>query len=183
MERAPTAPLDLAALGLASVEAVPSGGAPPQALGKARRRAPTGVRVEQLREYPVRSLVFEAGDSLREVADLVGAACQRLTAANVPHNLFIADCGARIFLFPNCFAERKARGQIPEGARRRRPRSCWRTAPRQRAPPPARAVLKPYALSRPPLRPLQMCWRRRLTPRPGRLPGTSCSSASRTTTR
>lgn len=49
------------------------------------------------------------------MAELVGTACQRLTAANVPHNLFIADCGARIFLFPNCFAEKKARGQIPEG--------------------------------------------------------------------
>lgn len=49
------------------------------------------------------------------MAELVGVACQRLTAANVPHNLFIADCGARIFLFPNCFAEKKARGQIPEG--------------------------------------------------------------------
>ncbi len=50
-----------------------------------------------------------------QVAELVGTACQRLTAANVPHNLFIADCGARIFLFPNCFAEKKALGQIPEG--------------------------------------------------------------------
>lgn len=45
----------------------------------------------------------------------MGTACQRLTAANVPHNLFIADCGARVFLFPNCFAEKKALGLIPEG--------------------------------------------------------------------
>jgi hypothetical protein len=73
------------------------------------------VRVERLVEYPVHTLVFEAGDSLAEVAELVGTACQRLTAANVPHNLFIADCGARVFLFPNCFAEKKATGQIPEG--------------------------------------------------------------------
>ncbi|KAI7837290.1 hypothetical protein COHA_008904 [Chlorella ohadii] len=49
-----------------------------------------------------------------QLAELVGTACQRLTAANVPHNLFIADCGARVFLFPNCFAEKKARGLIPE---------------------------------------------------------------------
>lgn len=49
-----------------------------------------------------------------QLADMVGTACQRLTAANVPHNLFIADCGARVFLFPNCFAEKKARGLIPE---------------------------------------------------------------------
>lgn len=113
MERAPTAPLDLAALGLKSrcnaADAVPT-----LIGGKGRRRPACGVRVEQLREYPVRSLVFEAGDSLQEAAELVGTACERLTAANVPHNLFIADCGARIFLFPNCFAERKARGQMPE---------------------------------------------------------------------
>lgn len=46
---------------------------------------------------------------------MVGEACQRLTARNVPHNLLIADCGARVFLYPNCFAERKARGEVPEG--------------------------------------------------------------------
>ncbi|EFN58342.1 hypothetical protein CHLNCDRAFT_57139 [Chlorella variabilis] len=109
MERAPTVPLELEGLGAGA-----GAGSPPPQGGKGRRRAATGVRVDQLREYPVRSLVFEAGDSLREVAELVGTACQRLTAANVPHNLFIADCGARIFLFPNCFAEKKARGQIPE---------------------------------------------------------------------
>lgn len=45
---------------------------------------------------------------------MVGKACERLTAANIPHNLFVADCGARVFLFPNCFAERKARGGIPD---------------------------------------------------------------------
>ena len=55
----------------------------------------------------VRGLVFEANGSLAALAELVGAACQRLAAANVPHNLFIADCGARVFLLPNAFAERK----------------------------------------------------------------------------
>jgi hypothetical protein len=64
MERAPTAPLDSVALGLA-----PKGSAAGmlQPSGKTRRRAAGGVRVEQLREYPVRTLVFEAGDSLAEV--------------------------------------------------------------------------------------------------------------------
>ena len=52
-----------------------------------------------------------------QLADVVGRACQHLTAANVPHNLLIADCGARVFLYPNCFAERKAKGEIPEGGR------------------------------------------------------------------
>ncbi len=57
----------------------------------------------------VRGLVFEANGSLAALAELVGGACQRLAAANVPHNLFIADCGARVFLLPNAFAERKVR--------------------------------------------------------------------------
>jgi GDP-L-galactose phosphorylase len=67
-----------------------------------------------LKDYPVRSLVFEAGNSLKQMADVIGSACERLSAANVPYNLFIVDSGARVFLFPNCFAERKARGLIPE---------------------------------------------------------------------
>lgn len=111
MERAPTAPLDPSwGLGTGADSLAATSPNP----GKARRRVNGGVRVEQLAEYPVRTLVFEAGDSLQELAELVGTACQRLTAANVPHNLFIADCGARVFLFPNCFAEKKARGLIPE---------------------------------------------------------------------
>ena len=72
-----------------------------------RRTASSGVSVVQLAEYPVRGLVFEANGSLDALAALVGGACQRLAAANVPHNLFIADCGARVFLLPNAFAERK----------------------------------------------------------------------------
>ena len=45
---------------------------------------------------------------------MVGEACQRLSAANIPHNLFIVDCGQRIFLFPNAFARAKAQGKVPE---------------------------------------------------------------------
>jgi hypothetical protein len=82
------------------------------AAGRGRKR---GVRVCELIGYPVRGLVFEAGDSLADLAAAVGGACQRLTAANVPHNLMIVDRGARVFLLPNAFAERKARGELPEG--------------------------------------------------------------------
>ena len=59
------------------------------------------------------------------MAAVVGRACQRLTERNTPHNLFIADSGARVFLFPNCFASRKATGQIPEGAPGRGSQSGW----------------------------------------------------------
>ncbi len=59
-------------------------------------------------------LVFEASDSIDELSLVVGEACQRLSAANIPHNLFIVDCGQRIFLFPNAFARAKAKGLVPE---------------------------------------------------------------------
>lgn len=74
-----------------------------------------GVSVASLEGYPVAGLVFQAGGSLADLARCVGAACEALAAAGVPHNLLIADCGVRVFLFPNAFAERKARGEIPEG--------------------------------------------------------------------
>ena len=59
-------------------------------------------------------IVFEAGDSIEDLANVVGEACQRLSAANIPHNLFVVDCGQRIFLFPNAFARAKAQGLVPE---------------------------------------------------------------------
>jgi len=73
------------------------------------------VQIFQLSNYPVRGLVFEAGSSLNELATLVGTACERLTANNIPHNIMIVDRGARVFLLPNAFAERKARGEVPDG--------------------------------------------------------------------
>jgi GDP-L-galactose phosphorylase len=99
IERAPTAPLTL------------PGGRGGGAFA-ARKRG--GVRVARLEGYPVRALVFEVGDSLAALAAAVGGACERLTAASVPHNLMIVDRGARVFLVPNAFAERKARGELPE---------------------------------------------------------------------
>ena len=98
----------------------------------------------QLSEYPVRGLVFEAGESLMTMAHLVGSACQRLQvgliqaltlslvrlhgprhrssqhsvftvqAANIPHNVLVVDCGQRLFLFPNNFSTAKAAGAVPE---------------------------------------------------------------------
>lgn len=58
--------------------------------------------------------MFEASDSIDELSLVVGEACQRLSTANIPHNLFIVDCGQRIFLFPNAFARAKAKGLVPE---------------------------------------------------------------------
>ena len=62
----------------------------------------------QLAEYPVRGLVFECGQNLPDMADFVAEVCVRLQEGNIPHNLFIVDCGMRVFLYPNAFAAAKA---------------------------------------------------------------------------
>lgn len=75
---------------------------------------PSGrVSISQLSGYPVRGLVFESDGPLAGLAATVGTACRLLTDANVPHNLFIVDRGSRVFLLPNAFAERKAKGLVP----------------------------------------------------------------------
>ena len=51
---------------------------------------------------------------MKHLAAVVGEACQRLSAANIPHNLFVVDCGQRVFLFPNAFARAKAQNAVLE---------------------------------------------------------------------
>lgn len=72
------------------------------------------VRVYQLAEFPVRGLVFECGQNLPDMADFVAEVCVRLQKANIPHNLFIVDCGLRVFLYPNGFAQAKAENRVPQ---------------------------------------------------------------------
>ena len=72
------------------------------------------INIHKLADYPVKGLVFEAGDSMEEMASLIGGLCQRLALKNIPFNIMIVDRGARVFLIPNAFSERKARSEIPE---------------------------------------------------------------------
>ena len=60
----------------------------------------SGVTVSKLINYPVRGLVFEAGNTLNDLAIVVSSACIWLQDNNVPYNVLISDCGKRIFLFP-----------------------------------------------------------------------------------
>ncbi|GIL61252.1 hypothetical protein Vafri_15608 [Volvox africanus] len=79
------------------------------------------VRVSRLQGYPVNAFVVEAaedftgrdGDGMEAMAAVVGTAAERLQAANQPFNLLITDRGRRVFLFPQCFAERQAAGAVP----------------------------------------------------------------------
>ena len=82
--------------------------------GGSKKRGRGKVQVSELVDYPVRALVFEAENCLEELGCFVGEACEKLAAVNQPHNLIICDKGARVFLIPQCFAERQAKGEIPE---------------------------------------------------------------------
>jgi GDP-L-galactose phosphorylase len=63
---------------------------------------------------------MESGADLTAVAacpiypQVVGEASQAMQAANMPHNMLIAECGSRVFLWPQRYAERQARGEVPE---------------------------------------------------------------------
>lgn len=88
-ERAPTAPLDNA------------------------KRKRGGTRIARLVNFPVNGFVVEGCD-MEEVAATVGQACIRMQEKNIPHNLLITDAGARVFIWPQCFAEKQAKGLVPE---------------------------------------------------------------------
>ncbi|KAL6905502.1 hypothetical protein ACP4OV_003103 [Aristida adscensionis] len=74
----------------------------------------SGVNVYNLINYPVRGLVFEGGNTLKDLANVVSSACIWLQDNNVPYNVLISDCGRRIFLFPQCYAEKQALGEVSQ---------------------------------------------------------------------
>lgn len=59
-----------------------------------------GVKISELANYAVKGLVYESNGILNELADCAARACLMLQESNVPFNVLIADCGRRIFLFP-----------------------------------------------------------------------------------
>ncbi|XAR51464.1 GDP-L-galactose phosphorylase [Bertholletia excelsa] len=77
-----------------------------------QKLANSGVLVSELQSYPVRGLVFEGGITMRDLSNTVADCCVLLQNKNIPFNVLIADCGNRIFLFPQCYAERQALGLV-----------------------------------------------------------------------
>ncbi|KAJ8761213.1 hypothetical protein K2173_001269 [Erythroxylum novogranatense] len=71
-----------------------------------------GVIVSRLLDYPVRGIVFEGGRTLQDLSDSVASSCIYLQNNNIPFNVLIADCGKRIFLFPQWYAEKQAFGKV-----------------------------------------------------------------------
>lgn len=68
----------------------------------------------ELTKFPVRGLVFELGNSMEDLSEAVANACIHLQDENIPYNVLIADRGSRVFVLPQCFAERQARGEVDQ---------------------------------------------------------------------
>ncbi|MQL90553.1 hypothetical protein Taro_023160 [Colocasia esculenta] len=90
----------------------------PLAVEKAQTRRimalSNGVNVFQLLEYPVRGLVFEGLSTLEDLSIVVSDACIFLQENNIPYNILISDSGKRVFLFPQCYAEKQALGEVSQ---------------------------------------------------------------------
>lgn len=72
----------------------------------------TGVKISVLLNYPVRGLVFEGGNLLQDLAMAVSESCICLQDNNIPYNVLIADSGRRVFVLPQCYAEKQALGEV-----------------------------------------------------------------------
>lgn len=73
-----------------------------------------GVHVERLQAYPVHGWVFSGADNVDSMASVVGAICMQLQVMDVPHNLLLCDMGARVMLWPQCFAEKQSKNLVPQ---------------------------------------------------------------------
>ncbi|XP_057977607.1 GDP-L-galactose phosphorylase 2-like [Malania oleifera] len=71
-----------------------------------------GVKISELLNYPVRGLVFEGGNTLQALSNAVSDSCICLQDNNIPYNVLISDSGKRIFVFPQCYAEKQALGEV-----------------------------------------------------------------------
>lgn len=90
----------------------PAEKAPTRVISEAKAIPHNGVVMSQVLKYPVRGLVFEGGNTLKDLSDAVASSCIRLQSTNVPFNILISGCGKKIFLFPQCYAEKQALGQV-----------------------------------------------------------------------
>nr|XP_043640095.1 GDP-L-galactose phosphorylase 1-like [Erigeron canadensis] len=71
-----------------------------------------GVIISEILKYPVRGLVFEGGYSLEDLSNAVSDSCMCLQDNNIPYNVLISDSGRRVFLLPQCYAEKQALGEV-----------------------------------------------------------------------
>ncbi|KAI3989334.1 hypothetical protein MKX01_026917 [Papaver californicum] len=70
------------------------------------------VNVSELLNYPVRGLIYEGGNEMVALSDAVSDSCICLQDNNIPYNVLIADSGKRVFVLPQCYAEKQALGEV-----------------------------------------------------------------------
>ncbi|KAL6760859.1 hypothetical protein V8C86DRAFT_3188282, partial [Haematococcus lacustris] len=83
-------------------------------IGPGSSSSSAAIKVSTLIDYPVRGFVMEALAALPQLAAVVGQATEALQASNVPFNMLITDKGTRVFLWPQCYAERQAAKEVEE---------------------------------------------------------------------
>ncbi|GAB4849666.1 Phosphate metabolism transcription protein [Ancistrocladus abbreviatus] len=71
-----------------------------------------GVKICKLLNYPVQAFVFEGGNCLQDLSNVVSNSCICLQDNNIPYNVLISDSGRRVFLIPQCYAEKQALGEV-----------------------------------------------------------------------
>ncbi|KAI3754098.1 hypothetical protein L2E82_26237 [Cichorium intybus] len=71
-----------------------------------------GVVISEILNYPVKGLVFEGGNSIEDLSNAVADSCICLQDNNIPYNVLISDSGRRIFVLPQCYAEKQALGEV-----------------------------------------------------------------------
>nr|GMC97049.1 GDP-L-galactose phosphorylase 2-like [Ipomoea batatas] len=88
--------------------------APTREIMRGREQGDGGIVVSQLLNYPVHALLFEGGSTVRDLSDAVANSCISLQNNNIPFNVLISECGNKVFLFPQCYAEKQACGKIDQ---------------------------------------------------------------------
>ncbi|KAL4554084.1 hypothetical protein LXL04_037292 [Taraxacum kok-saghyz] len=71
-----------------------------------------GVVISEILNYPVRGLVYESGNGIEDLSNAVSDSCICLQDNNIPYNVLISDSGRRVFLLPQCYAEKQALGEV-----------------------------------------------------------------------
>ncbi|KAI5674769.1 hypothetical protein M9H77_15133 [Catharanthus roseus] len=83
-----------------------------KAASKSITRTTGEVEISEILNYPVRGLIFEGGTTLEDLSNVVSDSCICLQQNNIPYNVLISDSGKRIFLLPQCYAEKQALGEV-----------------------------------------------------------------------
>ncbi|PWA56833.1 GDP-D-glucose phosphorylase 1 [Artemisia annua] len=71
-----------------------------------------GVEISEIFNYPVKGLIFEGGNSLEDLSNAVADTCICLQDNNIPYNVLISESGKRVFVLPQCYAEKQALGEV-----------------------------------------------------------------------